>query len=159
MKNSIVNAALVASTICLGGNLNAQELNIAEQKNTANATNTRKADDHAVLNGNWSISFDGAGNLHVFDKNNNAVRIVEGVGAAVGKSNGSVFNSPATYPVKLSVDQAGDLHIIDVSVYAAADKQQVTVLPHEHNGFSDPDETPAAERAMQQMVVVNTKHK
>ena len=156
MKNAFVNAALVAGTICMNTNLHAQESTQAEQVATENA---KRSYVPTVLDGTWSISLDKTGSLHVLDKNNKAVRVVEGVGPAIQKSNGSVFNSPATYPIRLTIDKAGDLHIDDISVYATSSKLSPRALAQQYTSYGDPDMFDAMNSETVQMVHVYTKQK
>jgi hypothetical protein len=158
MKNTIVSSALIAGAICLNVNLHAQEKAAMQGNSTANTEKVKSQETQTVLSGSWSLSFDGAGSLHIFDKNNATIRVIEGVGAAVQQSNGSVFNSPSTYPVKLSVDMAGDLHIVDQSAYAATGASPVRLLLQNDNSFNDPDMPKATSRTTD-MVVLSSKLK
>lgn len=156
MKNAIINAALVAGAICLSSNLHAQEMQQAEQAATEKAT---KNSNQNILNGAWSILLDKHGCLHIVDKDSHSIRMIEGVGPAIQKSNGSVFNSPATYPVRLYVDKAGDLHIDDVSVYTTSSQQPIRIYSPDRNSFGDPDRPENTNEATAQIVHQTAKPK
>jgi len=138
MKNSVIKAALVAGTLCITVNAHAQEVSKVTGGNQPSTSKDAKAANHTVLNGNWSVLINPEGKLCIYDKDDNIVRVIEG-GLAAYNENGTIFNSAATYPFMLSVDKIGNLHIIDLTGIAAADKTNNRLLSLENSSFSDPD--------------------
>ncbi len=157
MKNSILNASLVAGAICLSVNVNAQDATHEVSANSQPATNAAAA--QTVLNGNWSIATDATGKLFIADKDAKIVKVLDGKGMTDPTKKTIMFNSPFTYPVTLTVDKSGDLHIVDNTSVVSTNKAAVELLAHDTNGFSDPDVPSIAGQKSTQLVSVNKKTK
>lgn len=128
MKNSVLKVALVAGTLCMNVNTNAQEHSHGTGGNQPKSSKDAKAASHTVLSGNWSVIINPEGKLCVYDKNDNIIKVIDG-GMAAYNENGSIFNSAATYPYMLSVDKIGNLHIMDMTGVATTNTLSTHLLP------------------------------
>jgi sugar lactone lactonase YvrE len=138
MKNKILNLALVAIATCVACNGQAQPTRAIKGSYEISCTpNTNTS--QTVLDGAWGITTDRAGNLVISDKNNNVVRMIEDGGTTV-VADKSTPNSISNYPIGLTVDKCGNLHITDNTIYSTPNAPKPALLPIAINTtWGDPD--------------------
>ncbi len=127
MNKNIVNIAI--AVIALGFNTNAQG-----QAIKAYAGNTEAAKGQTIVSGTWKVVTDSKKNLIIEDANNTVIRVIAAPDMPLADA------TQINYPVDLSVDQAGNLHIADNM--GAATQQIVAkndINAQKKNTWTDPD--------------------
>jgi hypothetical protein len=116
---------------------------------TADARNTRvitgnstaNCSSTTVLDGSWSINTHADGTLLILDKNNTIVRMIADGGTTFIAEKGKDTPDVST-PITLMVDKCGNLHITDNTAFTTGSRAPFA-LPHEANGWGDPEAAPA----------------